>query len=177
MRVALSNERWAEFRDHLMRGDVRGVRKGMIFITGPDGTRRADAGMLDELTGNLITAMLIDWHPDLGPKPREAQSQELAQQILDRLDEDDYAVLEKAVGPWVEKVLRRGMTPQFTHLPTGVVVEPADEGDAARLDASADFSRITAPGDAGGPKSALTAISSSASPDQPGQEGTTDPTP
>lgn len=140
MEVTLPSGGKATFRDVLLRGDIRTARKGMVFLINADGSRRSDGSFLDTVTGNMIRSMLVEW--TLGPKPGDAQSEELAQQILDQLPEDDYAALEKAVGPWVERVMRMGQQDSvLVHSATGVRVTPVSADDAARLLESGDFAR------------------------------------
>ena len=156
MRVALPSGHYAEFRDTLMRGDVRDARKGMIFVISPDGSRTSDGSFLDTITGRLITRMLVEW--DLGTKPSECGTDELAQRVLDGLADDDYAELEKAVGPWVERLIGRGKADVYVHVPTGIRFELAAGSDAGKLDGNPDFTREDGPDPKSG--SGPTAISS-----------------
>jgi len=158
MHVPLPSGKSATFRDTLLRGDIRGARKGMVFLINADGSRRSDGSFLDIVTGNIIRAMLVAW--DYGELPRNAQSDELAQQMLDQLPEDDYAALERAVGPWVERVMRMNRQDNtFIHTATGVRVTPVTEEDGARLAASGEF---TAEG--AGPKPAPISSGTTSSP-------------
>src|SRR5215469_13586991 len=139
MEVTLPSGGTARFRDQLLRGDVRDARKGMVFVINADGSRRQDGSFLDDLTGRMITRMMVAWPH--GPLPGEAQSAEQAQRMLDALPEDDYDALAAAVGPWVERVLKSGRGSKvFTHV-SGVRVEPATDEDEARMDADPDFTR------------------------------------
>ncbi len=169
MKVALPSGGTAEFRDTLLRGDVRDARKGIVVVIGPDGSQRSDGSITDEITGRMIRKMLISW--DVGqPLPRDAQTDDLAQAILDKLPDEDYEALEKAVGPWVEKVMRRRAGVTFVHGATGARVEAASPKDEALLAGSPEFSRE---GDTD-PKSASprSVTSSSASQEPDGPEST-----
>jgi hypothetical protein len=176
MDVALPSGETATFRDVMLRGDIREARRGMVFVTGPDGSRRTDGAFLDDLKGRIIARMFVSWtYPhDL----RNAQGEHLQQQILDQLDSDDYAALEDAVDPWVQRVLRMGRTGyRFSHNATGVVFEVTDPGEAQKLAASPDVTMIE---DATGPKLpalSATGTGSQALPAPNGQETTTGPTP
>ena len=162
MKVTLPSGGEAEFRDTLLRGDARAARSKMVVVISPDGSRRMEGTVTDDVTGELIRQMLIAW--PRGALPREAATDDLAQRMLDGLDDEDYGVLEKAVGPWVERILRRGSaTSVFTHKATGIRVEPANPDDAAKLDLSSEFEREAAD-EGAGPKSKGSAITSSGSP-------------
>lgn len=162
MHVDLPSGHYAEFRDTMLRGDMRRARQGIQFVINADGSRVMGGSFLDEVTGRLITQMLTGWNLDL-PLPRTAATDDLQQGILDGIEEADYGALEKAVGPWVEKLLNRERPPQFKHKPTGILVEPVNAGDGAKLAQLGDFEAVadeTAPK----PASPPTAITSSASP-------------
>lgn len=170
MEVKLPSGNTAQFRDVLMRGDIREARRGMKFVTGPDGSRVMDGAFIHDLTDRVITIMLVDW--SFGPpRPRDCQSQDLAQQLLDRtLDDDDSLAMDLAVAPWVDRIVTAGSARElFTHNATGVRVRPADPADAARLAASPDFTAAEAPG----PKNrAITGTSSSENPGPAGPTST-----
>lgn len=176
MQVALPSGHSATFRDTFLRGDVREARRGMVFVIGPDGSRTSDGSFLDGITGRMIGRMLVEW--DLGTRPGDCATEELAQQVLDALPEDDYAALEAAVGPWVEKVLSRGKTDTYVHVATGLRFELAAGQDAAKAQACPDFRLESAEGP--DPKTSSRAIgtSSSASPAPDGrtETSTTPPT-
>lgn len=175
MDVTLPSGHIAKFRDRMMRGDIRECRRGMVFITNADGSRRTDGAFLDDLTGRVIARMMIDW--DLPGMPRLGDAQgERQQQILDMLDEDDALALEMAVGPWVDRILKmnRGVY-AFSHTSSGVRVEVTDPEQAAKLSASGDFTVLESPDPK--LKSLATGTSTPASPAPSGPEGTTDPTP
>lgn len=156
MRVALPSGATAEFRDTLMRGDVRDARKAIKVVISPDGTRTSDGSFIDDITGRLITRMLVAW--DNGqPLPSSCQTDDLAQAILDGLDEADYEVLEKAAGPWVERILRQSNAEVYKHNVTGVQVTPVTASDGEKLAADPDWTRE---GEAD-PKPALTATGTS----------------
>ena len=163
MDVALPDGQTARFRDVLMRGDIREVRRGMVFVTNADGSRRTDGALLDDLTGRLIARMLVSWSLDL-PRPGDGQGDHLQQQILDRLDSDTYAALETAVAPWVNRILSvNKVSYSFTHNATGVTIEVPDQEQAQRLAASPDFTAVEGPG----PKLKAIGTTSSDSPDGP----------
>lgn len=170
MQITLPSGNTAEFRDQFLRGDARNARKGMVFVISADGSRRTDGSFMDEITGRVISSMLVAW--SFGPKPSEAATDDLRQRILDQLDEDDYAALEKAVGPWVERVMRRDNTQVFTHTASGIKVTPVIQADGDRLAALPDF---TVEDDGAGPKAGSTpalpptGTSSSANPEPGGQ--------
>lgn len=173
MRVALPHAGgFAEFRDRMNRGDIVAARKAMVFLTGPDGTRRLEGDFIDKVTAAVIRQMLVSWDTGL-PVPAQIQTAGLWDGVLNQLDEDDADALEQAVGPWVERVMRtaRGSGPVFTHKASGVKVTVAEQ-DIPALTASSDFTRDEGEPD---PKSgsAPTAITSAASPDVNGPETTT----
>lgn len=157
MRVALPSGHYAEFRDVLMRGDVRDARKGIVVVVSPDGTRTSDGSFLDSITGRLITRTMVAWDVGDGTLPSSCQTGDLAQAMLDGLDEADYEALEKAVGPWVERILRQGRADVFTHAVTGVKVTPLSAADGEKLAADPAWARE---GEAD-PKPALTSTETS----------------
>ena len=177
MQVALPSGHTATFRDTLLRGDVREARRGMTFVIGPDGTRTSDGSFLDGVTGRIITRMLTGWDNGM-TLPSQCSTDELSQQVLDGLDDEDYAALEKAVGPWVERVLSRGKTETWRHVATGIRFELVNQADAAKLAGNPEFAREADEGADPKTSSAPTAISSSASPAANGltETSTTPPT-
>ncbi len=159
MEVTLPSGGTAQFRDVMLRGDIREARRGMVFITGADGSRRTDGAFLDDLTGRVISRMLVAWPQELGPLPGNAAGGELQQAILDRLSEADYSALEAAVQPFVQRVIRPPNSGwSFVHQGTGVTVTVNDEGEALRLGASPDFAQVE-----GGPKAGQRSIGTSGS--------------
>jgi hypothetical protein len=169
MDVALPDGHTATFRDVLLRGDIREARRGMVFITAPDGSRRTDGALIDDLTGRIITRMLVSWTLDL-PLPGTAQGEHLQQQILDRLDSDTFATLEMAVSPWVQRMLSMNRGSQsFMNVADGEVFETLDSDQVARLAASPNWTAI----EAGDPKRlGQKAIGTSSSDSEPGQTAT-----
>ena len=162
MDITLPDGQTATFRDQLMRGDIREVRRGMVFVTSADGSRRTDGALVDDMTGRLIARMLVAWTLD-SPPPGNAQGDHLQQRILDSLDADTYAALEAAVAPWVNRILSMNRNSwSFTHNQTGLKVEFLTAEEAETAAASGDFTAIEAPG--AGPKLTLTGTSSSESP-------------
>jgi hypothetical protein len=165
----------ARLRDQVLRGDIRDARRGLVIVTAPDGSRRTDGSLLDDVKGRLLARLIIDWDADLGPKPGDA-SGELQQRILDSLPEADYAALEEAIEPYVRRVLQSSRSQfQFTYMVNGeaVLVEAPDAESAAKLAATGQFTQVESP-------KALTSqngtgISSAALPS--GREPATDPTP
>lgn len=133
MKVTLPSGHTAVFRDQLMRGDVRDARKGMVFVISADGSRRTDGSFMDNITGRIITKMLVEWEPNDRPLPSSATTDELSQRILDELPDDDYSVMEKAVGPWVERLIQREKPVTFIHPETGIRVEPSTPADVEKL--------------------------------------------
>jgi len=171
MKVPLPSGHTAEFRDTLMRGDIREAKRGVKVVISPDGSRTIEGSLVEDMTGRIVTRMLTGW--DFGqPLPREAQTEGLQQRILDEvLDSEDWQAVKAAAGPWVEACLDTEKPDVFTHV-SGVRVQAATAADAEALDASPDFTR-----EGGGPdsKNASRAIgtSSSASPGPDGQPATT----
>ena len=170
MDITLPDGQTATFRDQLMRGDIREVRRGMVFVTSADGSRRTDGALVDDMTGRLIARMLVSWSLPL-PVPGSAQGEHLQQKILDGLDSDTYEALETAVQPWVQRIISSGRAAYpYTHNATGLRVEFITADEAAKAAASGDFTAIETGG--GGPKSISTGTSSSESPEPSGQTGT-----
>ncbi len=177
MKVALPySGGFAEFRDRPKQADISAARRAMKFITAPDGSRIIDGTFIEVVASAIIRQMLVQW--DIGlPTPAQIHTAELWDQVWGGLDADDSAALQKAVGPWVERVMEvagfRG--PAFIHKATGVRVEVAEK-DIPALAASGDFTRD----EGSDPKNASRAIgiSSSESPAPDGQTTeTTDSTP
>ncbi len=155
----------AEFRDVFTRGDRMEALRGLKIIIQPDGTRLMDGTMTSDIAGRLIRSMLVSLS---GSPPFSEMSEDLANRAMDALDDEDAETLEKAVGPWVARVMRRDQ-PSWKHVASGAMVQPQTAADEAKLAASGDFAREDE-----GPKpaSAPTGISSSASPALPGPEAT-----
>ena len=66
MRVALPHAGgFAEFRDRMLRGDIVAARRAMVFVTGPDGTRRLEGDFIDKVTSAVIRQMLVKWDTGL----------------------------------------------------------------------------------------------------------------
>jgi len=122
MRVDLPSGHWAELRDNLLRGDVRFARKAMKITWDRDDSRTVDLSFEDEVTGALLYRMIVAW--DVGQTlPRNAQTLELAQGILDMLDDEDYKALAKAIRPMYLKVMERPAddeSPKDESGPTGI---------------------------------------------------------
>ena len=152
----------------MFRGDIREARRGMKFVTGPDGSRVMDGAFIDDLTGRIIRIMFVNW--SWGPPTlKDATTEDLAQRMLDqKLTDDDARALEMAVGPWVERVLSTTRpTTTFVHVATGGKFDVSDPDEAAKLAASADFTVL----ESADPKNGRKAIgtSSSESPEPNGQ--------
>jgi len=160
MKVALPSGHTAEFRDVMMRGDIRACKRGITIVTSPDGSRSIEGSFLDDLTGRVVTRMMTAW--DFGdPLPSAGATEDRQQAILDAvLSDKDWKAISAAVGPWVEECAGIEKPDVFTHV-SGVKVQAASAADAALMDESPDFERE---GDAD-PKtgSAPSAITSSAS--------------
>jgi hypothetical protein len=173
LEVTLPSGTTVQFRDVMLRGDIREARRGMVFVTSPDGSRRTDGAFLDDLKGRIIGRMFVAW--SLPDDLRNAQ-EHLQQQMLDRLPADDYAALEDAVEPWVQRVLRFSRTGYlFTHQASGVRFEVADAEAAQKLMADPGLMLTDSPD----PKPAAprrTGISSPESPALPGPDQAPDPT-
>lgn len=176
MRVELPSGNTVDFRDKMMRGDVVDARRGMKFVTAPDGSRVMDGAFLDGIRARIITVMMYDWSFER-PLPRDCGSEPQAATRLDQmLDADDAMALDMAVQPWVDRIVRDAAANRHTvtHTQTGIVLRVADEDEAQRLVAAGGF---TVPETA--PKavqsSSVTALPASPAPN--GQEATTDQTP
>lgn len=169
--VHLPSGNTADFRDTLMRADIVEARRGMKFVTAPDGSRVTDGAFLDDLNGRVIRMMLVGWSFG-GPLPRDGSSEEHRQRILNNaLDEADAAAMDDAVAPWVQRIMRISAPgTAFIHTASGVRVSVADEDDAAKLAATGEFTQVE------GPKAGAsgTGMSSSESPALPGPT-TTEP--
>jgi hypothetical protein len=146
MDVALPDGQSATFRDVLMRGDIREAKRGMVFITNADGSRRTDGALMEDLTGRVIARMLVSWTLPGKPVPGQAQGEHLQQQILDNLDDGTWSALEAAVAPWVQRILQvNRVTHSFIHTASGEVFDVTDPDQAQRLAASPDFTAIESP--------------------------------
>lgn len=168
MEVTLPSGHTAVFRDQFLRGDRREAQRGIVVVISADGSRRLEGSIGSEIASRVIRRMLVSWSFENVPVPGQAQSEFLAEQILDGLDEADAAALEKAVQPWVARVLRVDAAEPFTHVATGVQVMPVNQADAEKLAGHPDFTRE---GEADPkPGSGSTAISSPASLASPGQQ-------
>lgn len=142
------------FRDEMWRADLRAIRKGTKFVTGPDGSRVADASFLDDITGRIVMQMIVSW--SFGPPtPKDCQSEDLAQRMLDeKLSGKDWTALQMALSPWIDEVLfMPGGSRNLIHSATGATVTAASDADVERLLATGEF----APPAGAGPKSRLTA--------------------
>lgn len=91
-------------RDTFLRGDRRRAKPGNRVVFAADGTRYAEVPSDDEVIGRILRDMIVAWDVPQ-PLPRDAQTEEMAQGILDTLDDDDYAEMAKAVMPFFRKVM------------------------------------------------------------------------
>jgi hypothetical protein len=172
--VTLPSGNTISFRDEMWRADIRRIRRGTKFVTAADGSRVMDAAFVDDLAGRIVTEMMVTWSWG-PPTPKDAQSEDLAQRMLDeRLNGADWRMLLLAIRPWIDEILTTlsdaGRT--FTHNGTGIKVTVASDEDAAKLAVSGDFTALDT---SAGPKSMPTATTSAALP--PGQAQTAGPTP
>jgi hypothetical protein len=104
LRVELANGHYAMIRDVMLRGDRRAAQKHVQIHVLPDGTRVLPMGTAETVIGSLLQRMLIEW--DTGqPLPSSAHNDDLAQNILDSLDDRDMDKLRDAVRPFVNRVL------------------------------------------------------------------------
>ena len=169
MEVSLPHGQTATFREPLMRGDIREVRRGIVFVTNADGSRRSDGALIDDMTGRLIARMLVSWTLEQ-PTPGNAQGEHLQQRILDGLDADTYEALEAAVAPWVSRIMSMNRNSwSFTHNGTGLKVEFLTAEEAEKAAASGDFTAIEVPGPKSGQKSIETSSSASESGQTPAE--------
>lgn len=164
MQVPLPSGHTAEFRDVFMRGDRREAEKGIVIVISPDGSRLVEGSMAGMVSARIVRRMLVGWSFDAGtyPLPSQCSTDDLAEAVLDKLEDDDWDALQKAVGPWVEKVMNVDRGRVFTHVPTGIRVLAASPADSGRLAALPDFAAEEGPDPKTG--SAPTGSSSSASP-------------
>lgn len=161
MQVTLPSGNTVDFRDVMMRRDIREVQRGTKFVTGPDGSRVTDAAFLSDLAGRIVTTMIISWSFG-SPTPRDCNGEDLAQRRMDEvLDGPDWISLQMAVAPWMDQALEMPTTARtVVHNGTGLRLQAVNEADAAKAIASGEFSQ---PGGAG-PKSTLTGTTSAALP-------------
>ena len=143
MIAELPDGQTATFRDQLMRGDIREARRGMVFITAPDGSRRTDGAFLDDLTGRIIRIMLVDWSLPL-PKPRDAAERGPGAADPGRAGRR-YLLGTGSGGGAVgatgsSRSGRRAY--QFVHTASGVTVEVTDPADAREAGRSSAISRL-----------------------------------
>ncbi len=161
MEVVLPSGRTAVFRDAFLGGDRREAKRGLKVVISPDGSRMVEGTIADDVSARLIRRMLVSWDVPGTPVPGEAQSEFLAQQILDSLDEEDLAALEAAVQPWARRVLRPDGQVVLTHVASGVQVTLVNPADLEKLAGSGEFTREGGDADPN-PQLTPTGISSSA---------------
>ena len=157
MRVELANGHYAMIRDVMLRGDRRAAQKHVNVHILPDGTRVLPMGTAETVIGSLLQRMITEW--DVGqPLPASAHSDDLAQNILDGLDDRDMDRLRDAVRPFVNRVLGADGDPRTKAL--GILAEEYPERFAELLAAA----EADAGGEPESPKRVLTgtAISTSA---------------
>jgi hypothetical protein len=172
--VSLPSGHTATLRDQFMRGDRRDAEHGIVIVVNADGSRRIEGGLASSVTGRILRRMIVAWsYPDR-PVPSAAGTDELGQRILDGLPDDDAEALERAIDPWVQRVIAPNRGPEITHIPTGVKLRLVNPEDAAKLDGYEEEFTVTG---ADGPKSTPTGITSAQSPGLTGPEPATDPTP
>jgi hypothetical protein len=106
LHVDLPSGHHAELRDDLLRGDVRFAKKAMKIRVSEDRSYITDPSLEDDVTGALLYRMIVSW--DIGQSvPRQAQTLDLAQGILDLLPDEDYKALAQAVRPFYLRVMER----------------------------------------------------------------------
>ena len=163
MEVTLPSGNTARFKDKMMRGDIVEARRGMKFVTAPDGSRTVDGSFIDNVAGRVITCMLVEWSFP-ATLPRNAASDDLAQRILNEtLDDNDSLAMDMAVAPWVNRIVTISTSGHLlTHNATGTTVTVSDPASLASLLATGEFTQA----EGAGPKAATrTAITSAESPD------------
>ena len=169
MDITLPDGQTATFRDQLMRGDIREVRRGMVFVTSADGSRRTDGALVDDMTGRLIARMLVSWSLPV-PVPGSAQGEHLQQRILDGSTATPTRRWRPGAAVGAADHLLGPAAYPYTHNATGLRVEFITADEAAKAAASGDFTATQTGGS--GPKSISTGTSSSESPEPSGQTGT-----
>lgn len=128
MRVELRDGNHAELRDRLTAGDRRAAKAAMKFTIGADEERILTAEMDEKINYALLRAMIVSWSlPQT--LPRNAASDEVAEQILDGLDIEDIEALCEAIKPQRDRVMNgpKAMTVSGSVLPPGssVPMDPA----------------------------------------------------
>lgn len=101
---------WVEIRDRLMAGDRFAVQDSVSMeVAGDNQDRRSrvSLGMQNDLRNALLGRIITAWSfPVPIPAANSMQAADVA--IGNAMDVDDYAALEKAVEPLMEKISGRG---------------------------------------------------------------------
>ena len=166
MELTLPSGHKVQIRDQFTRGDRREAQRGLVVVRQPDGTSRMEGSPFTDIAGRILRRMIVSWDFPGIPVPSQAAGDHLQENLLDNLDDDDWETLERAVAPWVNRIIRTQDGGLLTHVPTGIKVQVSSPADAVKLAALDEFEAEDA-----GPKttgSQLTATSSPASPALPG---------
>ncbi len=130
----------ATFKERLQAGDRFDAQRGFRIEIQPDGTRIVDGTNTSLITRRLLRRMMLSWTIPGLPSLAECATEEIAWQVLDKIDDDDYDAMATAMEPWVRKVMASGRA-QYRHAGTGALVEPATQADEDKLEASGEFAR------------------------------------
>lgn len=105
MHVDLPSGNSVELRDSMLRGDRRYALKAAKLHINADRTQDSDMSFTDEVMGALMTRMIVGWTI---PQhlPSTAQSHDLAQGILDALDDEDYEAIADKLRPMFDRIMR-----------------------------------------------------------------------
>lgn len=136
MEVTLPSGYTATLRDAFLRGDRRDAQRALKVVISADGSRMIEGSIKTEIAGRILRRMLVSWTVPQ-PLPSQAAAEHLAENILDMLSDEDAEALERAVDPWIERVLRADSAQVLTHSATGIrvtVVRPEDAAKLAELD-------------------------------------------
>ena len=106
MDITLPSGHKVTLRDQFLRGDRRRARPQQKVALGADGRPAyVEVPSDEDIIGRILRDMIVGW--DVPQRlPREAETVELAQGILDTLPDEDYEVLMEAVRPFFLKVTR-----------------------------------------------------------------------
>jgi hypothetical protein len=105
LHVDLPSGNSVELRDSMLRGDRRYALKAAKLRINADRTQDSDMSFTDEVMGALMTRMIVGWTI---PQhlPSTAQSHDLAQGILDALDDEDYEAIADKLRPMFDRIMR-----------------------------------------------------------------------
>ena len=108
-RLELPSGAWVEFRDELKVKDRFAVQEVAKVDIREEGNSTSFLAMQNDMRNALLSRIITAWSYPV-PVPSQNHFQAADVIIGDQMDLDDYAALEEAVQPLMDKIAGRGTT-------------------------------------------------------------------